>query len=119
MLGLEARSSRAPGDFYQAWGGFSNGVFQFTSDDHYRMAIRMRCLVDPPIPMEGPCPLCKSLIAPANVAFHLLDCSLFTNRHHAVRDVLFDLLADLGHKPQHEVVVSPAAQELQTPEQSA
>lgn len=114
---------RGSGRFLSGLGGFLTGVFQFTSDDHYRMAIRMRCLVDPPIPMEGPCPLCRNLVAPANVAFHLLDCShgqwFFTNRHHAVRDVLFDLLADLGHKPQREVVVSPAVQEPQTPEQSS
>mmetsp|Transcript_21538 Transcript_21538/g.23476 ORF Transcript_21538/g.23476 Transcript_21538/m.23476 type:complete len:237 (+) Transcript_21538:2353-3063(+) len=109
---------RGSGRFLSGLGGFLTGVFQFTSDDHYRMAIPMRCLVDPPIPMEGPCPLCRNLIAPANVAFHLLDCShgqwFFTTRHHAVRDVLFDLLADLGHKPQREVV-SPE----QTPEQSS
>jgi len=102
VRGLEARSSGTLGDFYQAW-GFSHGVFQFTSNYHCRTALRMRCLVDPPFPMEGPCPLCKNLVVPANVAFHLLDCShgqwFFTNRHHAVRDVLFDLLADLVHNP--------------------
>lgn len=62
---------RGSGRFLSGLGGFLTGVFQFTSDDHYRMAIRMRCLVDPPIPMEGPCPLCRNLVAPANVAFHL------------------------------------------------
>eukprot|EP00599_Poterioochromonas_sp_BG-1_P002338 CAMPEP_0173148322 /NCGR_PEP_ID=MMETSP1105-20130129/9644_1 /TAXON_ID=2985 /ORGANISM="Ochromonas sp., Strain BG-1" /LENGTH=102 /DNA_ID=CAMNT_0014062941 /DNA_START=96 /DNA_END=400 /DNA_ORIENTATION=- len=78
------------------------------------MAIRMRCLVGPPVPMAAR----QKLGRYGKRGLPLLDCShgqwFFTTRHHAVRDVLFDLLADLGHKPQREVV-SPE----QTPEQSS
>ncbi len=99
---------RGSGRFLLGEGEHLFGEFKFTKNDAYRMALRLRCLVDSNLPAtSGPCPLCTRHLAERDRALHLLNCDnaqwFYKQRHDAVCRQVSRFMTSFGIEHQMEV----------------
>ncbi len=101
------------------------GEYQFTQNDQYTAALRLRLLCEPAGGFQSPCRLCglssrtggtrgpgiaaeetKEEEEDSDIILHGLDCAqaqfFWYRRHNAIRDLLFSFLKSIGYKPMKE-----------------
>jgi hypothetical protein len=116
MQGRQQRSWRAwfRSSIYNGSGRFLvgssdhlQGDFELTNDPDYRIALRMRLLLDPvPVPPNGTiCPLCTRHTHDDDYPLHLMDCSdggwFWTKRHDlGVNTLLAEFLRTAGYETE-------------------
>ncbi len=105
---------RGSGRFLLGEGEHLFGEFKFTKNDAYRMALRVRRLVDSNLPAtSGPCPLCTRHLAEQDRALHLLNCDnaqwFYKQRHDAVCRQVSRFMTSFGIEHQMEVDLGTGA----------